>query len=302
MTGKFKQGYMASYMVSITVHIARAFCREGQGGNLAGVVLSTPTSLTASQKQTIATTLNFSETVFLEKKSSHKYVATYYTPSAAIDFCGHATVAAFGILRQEKKIEEEPVTLSTNAGPCTVSFDCDLVFVSQQNPIFGEQISEEEIAPTLGLSLKDITESEITPQIVSTGLKDIQVAVCDKDALARIKPDFEAIKKLSEKYDTIGMHVFAMNPGNSSVTAHCRNFAPRYDISEESATGSSNGALACLLQKLGKVDTGHLLFQQGDALIQPSDIHTKLSGDKDGALSVTCGGRVVLDEVRVMKC
>ena len=298
MIGKYKRGFMES----ITVHIARAFCRDGQGGNLAGVVLSTPASLTPSQKQSIATALNFSETVFLEKKASREYVATYYTPSDAIDFCGHATVAAFSLLRQEKRVDDEPIALSTTAGPCTVSFDGDLVFVSQQKPIFGEQIAVEEIAPTLGLSAEDLTESEMTPQIVSTGLKDILIPVCDQDTLARIKPDFPAIKKLSEKYDTVGMHVFALNSGNSSVAARCRNFAPRYDIPEESATGSSNGALACYLHKVGKVTEEHLLFQQGDALNLPSDIHVKLSVDKDGTTSVTCGGKVVLDEVREMKC
>lgn len=297
MIGKHKQGFMES----ITIHVARAFCRDGQGGNLAGVVLSTPTSLTPGQKQIIAKTLNFSETVFLEKKASCEYSATYYTPSTVIDFCGHATVAAFSLLRLEETVEDKPIALSTTAGPCTVSFDGDLVFVSQQKPIFGEQIAIAEIAPMLGLSAGDFTESEMTPQIVSTGLKDILFPVRDQDTLASIKPNFPAIKKLSEKYDIVGMHVFSLNPGNSTVAARCRNFAPRYDIPEESATGSSNGALACYLHKIGKVAEGHLLFQQGDALNLPSDIHVKLSVNKDGTMSVSCGGKVVLDEVREMK-
>lgn len=289
-------------MESITVHIARAFCRDEQGGNPAGVVLSTPPSLTPSQKQSIATALNYSETVFLEKKTSREYAATYYTPSSAIDFCGHATVAAFSLLRKEQSVDDRSIALSTTAGPCTVSFDGDLVFVSQQKPIFGEQVSIEEIAPTLGLSTEDLTVSEMPPQIVSTGLKDIMIPVRNQDTLARIKPDFPAIKKLSEKYDAVGMHVFALNTGNSSIAARCRNFAPRYDIPEESATGSSNGALASYLHKVGKVAEGQLLFQQGDALNLPSDIHVKLSVDKDGTTSVACGGKVVLDEVREMKC
>lgn len=40
------------------------------------------------------------------------------------------------------------------------------------------------------------------------------------------------------------------------ITAHCRNFAPLYGIDEESATGSSNGALACYLFENGMLSPG----------------------------------------------
>lgn len=51
------------------------------------------------------------------------------------------------------------------------------------------------------------------------------------------------IKLLSQKYGVIGMHLFALSEENII----CRNFAPLYDIDEEAATGTSNGALACYL-------------------------------------------------------
>ena len=40
------------------------------------------------------------------------------------------------------------------------------------------------------------------------------------------------------------MHLFALSEENII----CRNFAPLYDIDEEAATGTSNGALACYLR------------------------------------------------------
>lgn len=39
------------------------------------------------------------------------------------------------------------------------------------------------------------------------------------------------------------MHLYTCND-NRII---CRNFAPLYDINEEAATGTSNGALACYL-------------------------------------------------------
>ncbi len=53
------------------------------------------------------------------------------------------------------------------------------------------------------------------------------------------------IAALSHKFDTIGFHVFELSH-DQNITAHCRNFAPRYGINEESATGSSSGALGVL--------------------------------------------------------
>ncbi|MBI3236994.1 MAG: PhzF family phenazine biosynthesis protein, partial [Chlamydiales bacterium] len=84
--------------VECTVYIARAFCRDNLGGNLAGVVLEQ--KFTTEQMQAIAKKLGFSETVFLLKIGPSLYKALYFTPNSSIDFCGHATIAAFGELKE----------------------------------------------------------------------------------------------------------------------------------------------------------------------------------------------------------
>ena len=78
---------------------------------------------------------------------------------------------------------------------------------------------------------------------MSTGLKDILVPIKNAQLLQDLQPNFEKIKLLSQKYGVIGMHLFALSEENII----CRNFAPLYDIDEEAATGTSNGALACYL-------------------------------------------------------
>ncbi|MCE5317357.1 MAG: PhzF family phenazine biosynthesis protein [Parachlamydia sp.] len=75
--------------------IANAFCRDGKGGNPAGVVLES--DLTPIQMQAVAAQLGFAETVFIQKSS--RYSALYYTPDSPIAFCGHASLAAFAALR-----------------------------------------------------------------------------------------------------------------------------------------------------------------------------------------------------------
>ena len=82
---------------------------------------------------------------------------------------------------------------------------------------------------------------------------------------------------------------------------NCRNFAPLYGINEESATGSSNGALVCYLFEKGLLSPSSehkLLFRQGDSLNAPSDIYVHLSTCEDTIKKVECGGEVVIDETR----
>jgi PhzF family phenazine biosynthesis protein len=284
------------------VYIVRAFCRDSLGGNLAGVVLEQ--GLTTEQMQAIAKELNFSETVFLSKIGPTLYKALYFTPSSSIDFCGHATIAAFGVLKQINHLENEIYQVETPAGLCDITLSDSLIFLSQPLPVFGQVIPEEEIAPVLGISVRDIQLTHLKPQIVSTGLPDIFVPVITQDCLSTLNPNHELITKLSEKYDAIGLHVFSLETSGGATTAFCRNFAPRYGIPEESATGSSNGALGCYLSQqdvLMSNNTHMLLFKQGDLLNSPSNIYVQLTIKDKRIEKVECGGQVIIDEIRTLR-
>jgi PhzF family phenazine biosynthesis protein len=282
--------------MNITAYITRAFCRKSQGGNPAGVVLLDG-EMPLLHMQKIAAFLNFSETIFLSKKTEHCYQALYYTPTSPIDFCGHASIAAFGVLHQLGLLSSRQCSLETQAGMCSISIADPFIFLKLPLPLFGEYISEEEVAASLGIDVASITAR---PQIVSTGLKDIMVPVINQNALLAIRPDYDQISLISEKYDVIGMHVFALDPA-FKVTAYCRNFAPRYGIPEESATGSSNGALACYLFKQNVIEEKALLFQQGDILNSPSDIHVRLTTQLSEIAMVECGGEVLIDKITTIQ-
>jgi PhzF family phenazine biosynthesis protein len=288
--------------MSLVAYIARAFCRDSLGGNPAGVVIVDPEfPFTPDQMQSVAKELNFSETVFISSAGTHSYQALYFTPTSSIDFCGHATLAAFGVLKKIGSLNESVYQLDTRAGKCEVALKDRLIFLSQPLPVFGEEVEKAEIAAILGDS---ISADEPFPRIVSTGLRDIFVRVRDEKCLQSIKPDLELMLELNRRTHSIGMHVFSLNPPGSAITAHCRNFAPLYGIDEESATGSSNGALACYLFEKGMLSPGtqhRLLFRQGDSLNAPSDIYVQLETHEKRIEKVECGGEVVVDEARELK-
>jgi len=137
-----------------------------------------------------------------------------------------------------------------------------------------------------------------------TGLRDIFVPVVSQDCLFALHPNHVQIAKLSEKYDVIGLHVFSLESSGETTTAFCRNFAPRYGIPEESATGSSNGALGCYLSQQGILmpsDRHMLLFKQGDLLNAPSNIYVRLLIKNKRIEKVECGGEVIIDEIRTLQ-
>src|ERR1700722_10415033 len=123
------------------VYIARAFCRDHLGGNLAGVVLEQ--GFTTEQMQAIAKNLNFSETVFLSKIGPTLYKALYFTPSSSIDFCGHATIAAFGVLKQINHLKNKIYQVEVPIGLCEITLSDTSIFLSQPLPVFGQIIPEE---------------------------------------------------------------------------------------------------------------------------------------------------------------
>ena len=82
-------------------------------------------------------------------------------------------------------------------------------------------------------------------------------------------------------------------PGGDACTAYCSNYAPLYDIPEECATGTSNGALTYYLYLRGDVKPGEEnVFLQGEHMSRPSEIRSVLY-EKDGAVTVRIGGRAV---------
>ena len=79
-----------------------------------------------------------------------------------------------------------------------------------------------------------------------------------------------------------------------SANAHCRNLAPLYGIPEESATGTSNGALACYLFKYNKINSENfenIVFEQGYSMKRPSEILVSLNVEENEALEVKVGGK-----------
>jgi len=284
-----------SNRVKIKVHTLNSLAKTKNGGNPAGVVLEAD-YLTEDLMHKIANKVGFSETAFVQKSDKAHFKVRFFTPRKEVDLCGHATIAAFFLLKDKGLIKSGQYRLETKAGTLDVDVrDNRTVFMVQVLSQFFEKITGNEITGCLNMS-EDQFLPDLPIQIVSTGLRDILVPVKNLKTLLSLKPDFEKISKVSKKYNVVGFHVFSLETKFRS-TAHCRNFAPLYGIPEESATGTSSGALSCYLFKYGKVtkdQVGHLVFEQGYSMNKPSEILAQLRIEDREILEVQVGGTAII--------
>jgi len=273
-------------------YVVSAFTAGGKGGNKAGVVLDAG-ELSADQMQAIAAELGYSETAFVSGSDVATYKVRFFMPSAEVDLCGHATIATWSLMFQQGMVGDGTHSQETLAGKLEVAVTSDgAVFMQQTVPKFLEQVNPEEIKDSLNIELSDF-DADLRPQIVSTGLRDLHVLVRSKDVLLNLQPNFAKMSDLSQKYDVLGLHVSALGDGEK-CTAIARNFGPLVGIDEESATGTSNGALLCYLKKYGKLEEKDLyLVEQGEGMGRLSNI---LGRFIDGRVWV--GGRATVLEKR----
>jgi PhzF family phenazine biosynthesis protein len=117
-----------------------------------------------------------------------------------------------------------------------------------------------------------------------------------RKALNTMEPDMKALSDLSARYQVTGVHAFTLD-AEAGVTAHARNFAPLYDIDEEAATGTSNGALTYYLY-LNRIigPEAECKIIQGEKMNRPSVILTQLHADGEDCLVRAGGSAVVLAE------
>lgn len=279
---------------NVKAYKLNSFAKSIEGGNPAGVVLGAD-NLSDDDMKKIASILKFSETAFVMKSDCADFKVRFFTPSEEVDLCGHATIGTYYTLSSKGFIKPGIYSQETKAGVLNVEVNEDLsIMMNQTLPSFYEIIPREEIADSLNISPEDIP-SDLPIQIVSTGLSDIIIPVKTIVILNSIRPDFKKIEEISKKYNVVGYHVFTLGSLDNS-NAQCRNFAPLFGIPEESATGTSNGALGCYLFKYGKIsdDQAHnIVIEQGYSMKKPSEIFVSLKVEETEILEVKVGGRAL---------
>lgn len=288
-----------------------AFTTEIFGGNPAGVVI-TDQDLEEKWMQKIAKELNLSETVFVTLDRNHPktFRTRFFTPVTEVDLCGHATLAAFYVLAMEGFIKDEgsrfhvkQKTLQDELAVEIVKEANDVkVIMEQRTPqLINKNIDVKRVSAIMGIKEEDIGITKtnsfdgiLKPKIATTGLQDLIVPIRSLEVLKRITIEEEKLKAYSKELGIVGIHAFTPETLREN-TAHCRNFAPLVGISEEAATGTASGALTYYLLRNRYItmedhEERELLFEQGDFMDRPSEIHCYIKKQKED-YQIRVGGK-----------
>lgn len=289
-------------------YIVDAFTETTFGGNPAGVVIlekGQPFPDPSVMAKTAAE-LRYSETAFILPLDESSFQIRYFTPAAEVDLCGHATIGSFAALLDAGLVEDgRDYRAKTRSGELAIKLQHGFVMMEMASPktlgTICEQDKLERLYSIMGIPFEPIAApcsrtrpAGLLPDMISTGLPDIIMPVKDRETLNAIAPDFDALSRLSEEYQVTGVHAFALEHRNVDATAHCRNFAPLYDIDEEAATGTASGALTWYLFSHDLMpNEKECSFIQGEAMDRPSRILTHIR-KTDESVQIQVGGNAAI--------
>lgn len=275
------------------VWIINSFVYEGKGGNPAGVVLDLEHKLSDNEMQAIAKKVNLSETAFIRSGTDGAdFNLRFFTPTDEVPLCGHATIASFWHLSKLGMLLSDTCIQNTKAGLLSIHISRDAsdeitVTMAQTSPIIIKQGLSFDASFKASFPNASI-DSKLSIDIWSTGIEDILMPIESREALNQLISIPENLTDLSKKLQVVGVHAFSYVDGQ----VYARNFAPLYGIDEESATGTSNGALTAYLHHYLHHDKLKLELKvlQGEKMGVTSAIYTRSEKGLAG-LSIHVGGQ-----------
>lgn len=194
------------------------------GGNPAGVCLL-ESWLPDSVLQSIATENNLSETAFLVFRPDH-FELRWFTPKVEVDLCGHATLAAAHVLKEELRL---PVTV--------FRFTTQSAWLQASSHAQGLELDFPSRPAQASAPPSGFIDALGGPQPLDVcRSRDFVVLYSNPQQVLDLKPDFSVLAE----FTTGG--VIATAPGEDCDFVS-RFFAPGMGIPEDPVTGSAHSTL-----------------------------------------------------------
>ena len=274
------------------------------GGNPLGVVLNAD-ALPAGLMQTIASELNLSETVFLQKavNPAHSARIRIFTPAIELPFAGHPTIGTGILLAQLQTTnaagdQDALVVLEETIGVVRVGVRmrkgkaAHAEFDTPRLPeLAGEAPGTERLAAALGLMPSEIGFANHRPSQWSAGVPFTFVPVASMEAIARAEIVSPHWANAFGGARAGKVYLYTGETTHTTSSFHARMFGPAAGVAEDPATGSAAAALAGVVNAFDQLPAGthKRVIEQGFEMGQPSLI----------SLSFEVAARGKLDAVRI---
>ena len=256
--------------MSQTIYQVDSFTDKPFAGNPAAVCLL-PQERDERWMQDVAREMNLSETAFLVK-TRDGYHLRWFTPTAEVELCGHATLASAHILWETGALRpDEQARFHTLSGLLTADrrgdwYEMDFP-VKSEIPIG----TPPDLIAILGAGgqVKNIAANQF----------DYLVEVASESIVRAIQPDFTRLSKITVR----GVIVTSRSdsPGYDFVS---RFFAPAVGVNEDPVTGSAH----CFLSPYWSTRLGRNELIGYQASTRGGIVKVRLDGDR-----VHLGGQAV---------
>jgi len=286
------------------VYVVDAFSATPLAGNSAGVLLD-GAELDGRAMQRIANELKHSETAFPlpAREPVAAFHLRWFTPEAEVAFCGHATLASFHVLVEEaRRIRVPEGTTVKSAFTCrSGKLNAELsrqggklrILIETPASKFEPAQVSGQLLTALGL-VPEVLDPKIAPQRSAILEGNLYLALRDREALARARPEGNALAALGKELSVAGFVLYTLSP-KAGVDAAVRCFFPGYGILEDPVTGSAAGQLGALIQSvLPEVMPRKLVFTQGDEVHRPGRVEVEVRPEAEpGRVRGWIGGAAV---------
>jgi PhzF family phenazine biosynthesis protein len=201
-----------------------AFSDKRFHGNPAAVILA-PTELDGAMMQAIATENNLAETAFV-MTSRTPHPIRWYTPTAEIDLCGHATLASAFALFDRGLSAKHAIEFVSASGPLRVSRSAELLALDfPARPTSPSPDLTELVSAALGAVPREVRSANATMAVFST-----------EEEILALRPHMDQVARLP------GYGLVVTAPGEATDFVS-RFFAPQVGVPEDPVTGSTHCSL-----------------------------------------------------------
>ncbi|MER7462476.1 PhzF family phenazine biosynthesis isomerase [Streptomyces sp. NPDC097981] len=251
------------------LRIVDAFTDRPFRGNPAGVLLLDGEFPPDAWLRQVATEVNLSETAFarpLPPGGDADWALRWFTPSAEVDMCGHATLATAHVIATSG-LAKGLIRFSARCGILAAETAADGAITldfptSSLTPV----AADPAVHRALGAVIRSVHDT-------SEHVGDLLVELADERAVRELTPDIGALRGYARRGVIVTAAAEDPSRGYDFVS---RGFFPAVGIDEDPVTGSAHTALAPFwAARLGRAS---LVGLQGGA--RTGRVGVRLAGDR----------------------
>ena len=215
---------------TLPYYIVNAFTETTFGGNPAAVMVLDQW-LPDEQMQALAMQHNLSETAFLVTQSDDTFALRWFTPVAEVPLCGHATLAAAHVLKNELGVTEHPLLFQTRfRGSLFATQEAHGIAIDLPALSCRQHDVEDGVETALGAEVVSAVRPVDDPWQVIYELQS-------ETAVRELQPDITALANAVN-------HCVIVTARASETDFVSRMFAPNLGVDEDPVTGSAHCLLA----------------------------------------------------------